>query len=407
MGMRLRGIRIVLGISGGIAAYKDASLVRLFVNEGAEVQVVMTPSAKEFITPLTMSTLSQRSVASEFFDRRDGSWHSHVEMGLWADLMLVAPCTASTLAKMAHGVADNMLITTYLSMKAPTFIAPAMDLDMYAHPTTRDNLEKLKGYGVHVLDAEEGFLASGLQGKGRMMEPESIVEAVVAYFEKKTPNPLRGKRVCITAGPTYEAVDAVRFVGNYSSGKMGFALAEEALALGAEVSLILGPTMLEPPKGVEVLRVTSAREMLSASEGPFEESDIVIFAAAVADYRPETEVKGKMKREEIGNDLVLRLVKNPDIAATLAKRRRPGQFLVGFALETESLQEEAIAKMERKGMDMMVLNSLADQGAGFVSDTNKVTILRRGCDPRILPLKSKRQVASDIFNTILSYGEKG
>lgn len=401
--MQLQGKRIVLGITGGIAAYKSAFLVRLLIKAGAEVQVVMTPSAKEFITPLTLSTLSQRTVVSEFFDRRDGSWHSHVDLGIWADLMLVAPATTATLAKMAWGIADNMLLTTYLSMKAPTMVAPAMDLDMYRHPATQEALARLRGFGVVVLDSAEGFLASGLEGKGRMLEPEKIVEEVVDFFAKQNATkPLHGKRVLITAGPTYEAIDSIRFIGNHSSGKMGIALAEEAVALGATVDLVHGPISFATPSGVNAYAITSAKEMLATSEELFPKADIAIFAAAVADYRPEKAIEGKIKREVQGESLQLSLVKNPDIAATLAQNRHAGQLLVGFALEATSDLKEAKAKMKRKGLDMIVLNTIADEGAGFGTDTNKVTIISTTKPPLARPLQSKRQVASEIFEAILS-----
>lgn len=398
--MSLQGKHIVLGITGSIAAYKAASLVRLLQKEGAEVQVVMTPAAKEFITPLTLATLTKKPVVSEFFDRRDGSWHSHVELGLWADLMLIAPATAATLAKMAYGVADNMLITTYLSMKAPTWVAPAMDLDMYCHPSTVASLERLKSFGVHILESQEGYLASGLEGKGRMMEPEEIALSVKKHFSTRERQPLNGRTVMITAGPTYEAIDSVRFIGNHSSGKMGIALAEEAYSLGATVHLVLGPTQLAPPLSIHTHRVTSAREMLLASEAIFSSADIAIFAAAVADYHPENTISGKIKREK-KEQLVLHLVKNPDIAATLAQQRKRNQLLVGFALETSPDHEEAIRKMKGKGMDMMILNSLSDTGAGFSTDTNKVTLLSPNKPPLLLPLETKKEVARDIFKRIL------
>lgn len=404
--MQLKGKHIILGITGSIAAYKSALLVRLLQKEGAEVQIVMTPSAKEFITPLTLSTLSKKPVVSEFFDRRDGSWHSHVDLGLWADLMLIAPASASTLSKMAYGIADNMLITTYLSMKAPTWVAPAMDLDMYKHPATTASIDQLQKYGVKILEAERGYLASGLEGKGRMMEPENICQEVIEYFSsEKKALPLKGKSVLITAGPTYEALDAVRFIGNYSSGKMGIALAQEAVQLGAKVYLILGPTSLSPLPDLHIntIRVTSATDMLSASESYFPKVDIAIFAAAVADYRPNHKEEGKIKREK-REKLILELVKNPDIAATLSRQRRKGQYLVGFALETSFNIEEAKAKMERKGMDMMVLNSLSDKGAGFSCSTNKVTILSsEESSPLSLPLESKEKVAEDLFKIILKH----
>lgn len=398
--MVLQGKHIVLGITGSIAAYKAATLIRCLQKSGAEVQVVMTPAAKEFITPLTLATLTKKPVVSEFFDRRDGTWHSHVDLGLWADLMLVAPATAATLSKMAYGIADNMLITTYLSMKAPTWVAPAMDLDMYAHPSTSASLAKLQSYGVRIIEADEGYLASGLEGKGRMQAPEAIAKEVEKYFSSPTDYPLKGKNVLITAGPTHEAIDSVRFIGNHSSGKMGIALANEAYRLGATVELVLGPSSLSADSGISTHRITSAGEMLSTSESLFASADIAIFAAAVADYRPECPIEGKIKREK-QQQMELHLVKNPDIAATLAQQKRADQLLVGFALETSCDVEEAMHKMKRKGMDLMVLNSLSDVGAGFSTDTNKVTLLHPSKPPVSLPLKSKKEVARGIMNRIL------
>lgn len=402
--MRLSGKHIVLGVTGSIAAYKAASLARLLIKEGAEVQVLMTPSAKEFIAPLTMATLTQKPVASEFFDRRDGSWYSHVDLGLWADLMLIAPASAASIAKMATGVADNMLVTTYLSMKAPVWIAPAMDLDMYAHAATQSNLDILKARGDRIVDAASGFLASGLEGKGRMQAPEAIAGEVCRYFEEKhlSNRPLKEKKVLITAGPTYEAIDAVRFLGNHSTGRMGFALAEEAHNLGAEVVLVIGPTQLEAPTGITVVKkIVSAEEMLSFCKEAFPSCDIAIFSAAVADYRPAKVADGKLKRAEEGEEFTLQLVKNPDIAAIMGKQRRQNQLLVGFALETSANHEEAIEKMNRKGMDMMVLNSLSDEGAGFATLTNQVTILDKSGNAHAYGLKDKREVAKDIFAAIL------
>lgn len=406
--MRLLGKHIVLGITGSIAAYKAASLVRLFVKEGAEVQVVMTSSGKEFITPLTLSTLTKKPVVSEFFDRRDGSWHSHVDLGLWADMMLIAPASASTIGKMAHGIADNMLLTTYMSMKAPVWVAPAMDLDMYAHPAMQDNLHLLAQRGVHIIESGDGFLASGLIGKGRMEEPECIVEKVAMFFERQSPVkiddakalPLYGKHILITAGPTYEAIDAVRFVGNHSSGRMGYALAAACMARGAKLTLVSGPSALPDPSGAKVYRVTSAREMLAASEAVFDTCDVAIFSAAVADYRPEHIAEGKIKREATGEDMTLRMVKNPDIAATLGKRKKAHQLMVGFALETSLDEEEARKKMQRKAMDLMVLNSLGDTGAGFGCPTNKITIIRSEGESLAFPLKSKEEVAQDIVAVV-------
>jgi phosphopantothenoylcysteine decarboxylase/phosphopantothenate--cysteine ligase len=405
--MSLQGKHIVLGITGSIAAYKSATLIRLLIKKGAEVQVVITPSGKEFITPLTLSTLTQKPVVSEFFDRRDGSWHSHVSLGLWADLMLIAPASAATLAKMVTGVADNMLLTTYLSMKAPVWVAPAMDLDMYRHPATQSNLQTLRERGVHVVEPGDGFLASGLEGKGRMEEPEQIAQAVAQYFEAeeqecKEPS-LAGIEVLITAGPTYEPIDAVRFIGNYSSGRMGYALAAECARRGAQVHLVSGPSSLPDPQGVHVERVSTACEMLAACQKVSNSCRLAIFSAAVADYRPEHKAEGKMKRESTGASMSLSLVKNPDIAATLGAEKKEKQIMVGFALETSSDHEEARRKMARKGMDLMVLNSINDRGAGFGTPTNKVTLIPQEGEPLECSLKSKEEVAKDILNYLTNH----
>ncbi len=393
----LKGKHIILGISGGIAAYKSAMLLRLFVKAGAEVQVVMTPNGKEFITPVTLSALSGKPVISEFFTANTGEWHSHVDLGLWADAMVIAPATASTLAKMATGVADNMLITTYLSAKAPVFVAPAMDLDMMAHPTTTRNLATLKADGVHIIEPATGELASHLTGRGRMEEPEKIAEALDAFFGRQ--QSLRGRKVLITAGPTYERIDPVRFIGNFSSGKMGYALAAEAARRGASVVLVSGPSALPDPAGdVTTIRIESAREMLAACEEHFADSDITIMSAAVADYAPAHPRDRKIKREH--EDVpVMELVKNPDIAATLGARKRPGQILTGFALETDNEMANARQKLAKKNLDMIVLNSLADKGAGFGTDTNKVSILTADTVTEV-PLKSKTEVAGDILDRI-------
>ena len=405
--MSLQGKHIVLGITGSIAAYKSATLIRLLIKMGAEVQVVITPSGKEFITPLTLSTLTQKPVVSEFFDRRDGSWHSHVSLGLWADLMLIAPASAATLAKMVTGVADNMLLTTYLSMKAPVWVAPAMDLDMYRHPATQSNLQTLRERGVHVVEPGDGFLASGLEGKGRMEEPEQIAQAVAQYFEAEAQgckeNSLAGMEVLITAGPTYEPIDAVRFIGNYSSGRMGYALAAECARRGARVHLVSGPSSLPDPHGVHVERVSTACEMLAACQKVANSCRIAIFSAAVADYRPEHKTEGKMKRESTGATMGLSLVKNPDIAATLGAEKKENQIMVGFALETSSDHEEARRKMARKGMDLMVLNSINDRGAGFGTPTNKVTLIPQKGKPLECSLKSKEEVAKDILNYLTNH----
>ncbi len=398
--MSLKGKHIVLGITGGIAAYKSAMLLRLFIKQGAEVQVVMTPNAKEFIAPVTLSSLSGKPVVSEFFTANTGEWHSHVDLGLWADLMVIAPATASTIGKMANGIADNMLVTTYLSAKEKVMIAPAMDLDMWKHPTTQRNLRTLLSDGVDIIEPGAGELASGLTGKGRMEEPENILKFVENYFNSlENTLSLEGKRVMITAGPTYEDIDPVRFIGNRSSGKMGFALADAAAQAGAEVTVIAGPTAVGPQRSdVKVERVTSAREMLEASEKAFQEADIAILAAAVADYAPAEPSNKKLKREKTG-EINLRLVPNPDIAATLGGKKGE-RILVGFALETDHEFENALGKMERKNLDMIVLNSLRDPEAGFDKDTNKITIFTR--EGREIPFaaKSKKDVAVDILSVL-------
>ncbi len=395
----IKGKHILLGITGGIAAFKAASLARLFVKAGAEVQVVMTPNAKEFITPLTMSTLTGKPVISEFFTANTGEWHSHVDLGLWTDAMVIAPATASTIAKMANGVADNMLVTTYLSARSKVFVAPAMDFDMMKHPSTVANIERLKSYGNIIIDAAEGELASHLVGKGRMEEPEKIFERVCRFFSVK--DDLKGKKMLITAGPTYEKIDPVRFIGNYSSGKMGYALAAEAARRGAEVTLVSGPVSVSiSHPDVKVVKVESAREMLEACEVAFPQADISIMCAAVADYAPAHTYGSKIKREH-QEVPVIELVKNPDIAATLGAKKRPGQILAGFALETDHAMENASEKMRRKNLDMIVLNSLRDQGAGFGTDTNKVTILLPDDTSIAFDLKSKSEVACDIIDTVV------
>lgn len=396
--MMLQGKRIVLGISGSIAAYKAAVLTRLLIKAGAEVQVVMTPAGKEFITPITLSALSSRPVVSEFFSGRDGTWNSHVDLGLWADAMLIAPATASTIGKMAHGVADNMLITTYLSMKAPVFVAPAMDLDMYAHASTQDNLALLRSRGNHIIEPGSGFLASHLEGKGRMQEPEAICAYLDEYF--KQAQSLRGCRVLITAGPTYEAIDPVRFIGNQSTGSMGVALADECARRGAEVCLVLGPSNVRPRESeVQVVHVTTAEQMLEASKSVVEEVDIAFFTAAVSDYRVEAIAQSKIKREGTER-MSLSLVSNPDIAATLGSGKRADQYFVCFALETESGEAEAQAKMQRKGMDAVVLNSLQNKGAGFGTTTNQVKIFSKNGVDYSGGLKDKTSVAGDILDVL-------
>ena len=394
----LSGKNIVLGITGGIAAYKSVTLLRLLVKAGAEVQVIITPNGKEFITPVTLSSLSGRPVISEFFTANTGEWHSHVDLGLWADAMVIAPATASTMAKMACGVADNMLVTSYLSARAPVFVAPAMDLDMMAHPATVRNIDRLRADGVHILEPAEGELASHLVGKGRMEEPEGIFRVLEDYFAAG--QDLSGKTVLITAGPTYERIDPVRFIGNYSSGKMGYALADEAAARGARVVVVSGPVAVRAENpSVEVRHVESASEMLAECEKVFPEADIAIMAAAVADYAPVSTAASKIKRER-DEVPVIHLKKNPDIAATLGQAKRSDQVLVGFALETDHELDNAADKLRRKNLDMIVLNSLRDAGAGFGTDTNKITILRPGGLRTEYPLKSKKEVARDILDNI-------
>ena len=388
----LKGKNIVLGVTGSIAAYKAAVLVRLLVKEGAVVQVVMTPSAKDFITPLTLSTLSGRPVMCDFFQSDNGAWNSHVELGLWADAMVIAPATASTLGKMANGVADNLLVATYLSMKAPVFIAPAMDLDMYAPPSTQRNVEVLKGYGNHIIEAASGELASHLCGKGRLEEPEAIVERIKDFFLGS--KALVGKRILVTAGPTYEKIDPVRFIGNYSTGKMGFAVAEECAAQGADVTLVAGPVSLEcKHPGIKRVDVESAREMYDAAMNAFPSCDVAVLSAAVADYRPSQCAPVKMKRT--AEDLFIELTPNSDIAASLGAVKGEGQMLVGFALETNNAEENARLKLEKKNLDFIVLNSLEDKGAGFACDTNKISIIDKS-GKSDFPLKSKKDVAKDI-----------
>ena len=394
--MSLNGKKIVLGITGSIAAYKAAVLIRLLIKKGAEVQVVITPAGKEFITPITLSALTSKPVISEFFAQRDGSWHSHVALGQWADAMLVAPATASSIGKMAHGIADNMLITTYLSMKAPVFVAPAMDLDMFAHPSTTANLNTLRSYGNHIIEPAEGELASHLVGKGRMEEPENIVAYLERYFAQL--DELAGKKIVITAGPTYEKIDPVRFIGNYSSGKMGFALAEECAARGAEVTLVAGPVQMKTSHpAIRRIDVESCAEMYEATTAAFTEANAAILCAAVADFTPETTADTKIKRE--GDDLVLRLKPTHDIAAALGRMKQPHQHLVGFALETNDETAHAQDKLRRKNLDFIVLNSLRDAGAGFRHDTNKVTIISDS-DIKEYPLKSKAEVAKDIVDEL-------
>ena len=390
----LKGKKIVLGITGSIAAYKACYIIRGLIKAGAEVQVVITPAGKEFITPITLSALTQKPVVSEFFSQRDGTWNSHVSLGLWADAMLIAPCTASTLGKMANGIADNMLITTYLSMKAPVFIAPAMDLDMYQHPTTQQNMQRLLSFGNQIIEPQNGFLASGLEGKGRMEEPEQIVAYLDNYFESKD---LKGKKVMITAGPTYEKIDPVRFIGNYSSGKMGFALAEECAHRGAEVTLIAGPVSIPCSSHIHRIDVESCEQMYHAATENFPKADAAILCAAVADFRPEHIALEKIKREK--DDLVIRLKPNYDIAAQLGQIKQKNQVLVGFALETNDEEANAQKKLEKKNLDFIVLNSLQREGTCFQSDDNQISIISHD-GQQDYDKKSKKQVAKDIVDEL-------
>ena len=395
----LTGKKIVLGITGSIAAYKAAVLCRSLIKKGAEVQVVITPAGKEFITPVTLSALTHKPVVSEFFTANDGTWHSHVDLGLWADALLIAPATAATIGKMANGIADNMLITTYLSMKAPVFVAPAMDLDMYAHPSTRHNLEKLQSYGNHIIEPATGYLASSLEGKGRMEEPETIVKTLEDFFSRQ--QTLFGKKILITAGPTYEKIDPVRYISNYSSGKMGFALAEECASRGAEVTLISGPVQLKTVHpGIQRLNVESAEEMHRLALENFPSVDIAVLCAAVADYKPIHYSATKIKREA-GKTCLLELTPNPDIAAALGTIKQNGQMLIGFALETDHAQAHAEEKLKKKKLDFIVINSLQDEGAGFQGDTNKITILDAAGNVKAFPLKSKNEVARDIVDATM------
>lgn len=396
----LEGKKIVLGITGSIAAYKSCLIIRGLIKRGAEVQVVITPAGKEFITPITLSALTHKPVVSEFFSQRDGTWNSHVDLGLWADAMLIAPCTASTLGKMAHGVADNMLITTYLSMKAPVFIAPAMDLDMYAHPSTQQNMRTLSGYGNHFIEPGSGYLASGLEGKGRMAEPEDIIKALDLFFDEITPQELKGKKVLITAGPTYEKIDPVRFIGNYSSGKMGYALAAECARRGADVILVSGPVNQQTPEHVTRIDVESCREMYDICMQQFPQCDAAILCAAVADFRPESVADQKIKRKS--DDLTLRLIPNPDIAAAIGKMKTAHQVMCGFALETHDEMENAALKLEKKKLDFIVMNSLRNVGTCFRSDENQITILTRD-GKKEYSKKPKSEVARDIIDELTNH----
>ena len=397
----LKGKKIVLGITGSIAAYKACYIIRGLIKAGAEVQVVITPAGKEFITPITLSALTHKPVVSEFFSQRDGTWNSHVDLGLWADAMLIAPCTASTIGKMANGIADNMLITTYLSMKAPVIIAPAMDLDMFAHPSTQRNLATLQEYGNTIIEPQSGFLASGLEGKGRMEDPEVIVNFMNDFFERqengrKTSN-LRGKKIMITAGPTYEKIDPVRFIGNYSSGKMGFALAEECARRGAIVTLISGPVVIECSNKVKRIDVESCEQMHEAAVREFKDQDAAILCAAVADFKPENIAEKKIKRGK--EDLVLRLLPTQDIAASLGRLKKSGQKLVGFALETNDEETNAVKKLHKKNFDFIVLNSTRNKGTTFQSDFNKISIISEN-EKKDFAKKPKDEVAKDIIDEI-------
>ena len=390
----LKGKKIVLGITGSIAAYKSCLIIRGLIKRGAEVQVVITPSGKEFITPITLSALTHKPVVSEFFSQRDGTWNSHVDLGLWADAMLIAPCTASTMGKMAHGIADNMLITTYLSMKAPVFVAPAMDLDMYKHPSTQANMKTLLSYGNQIIEPEVGFLASGLEGKGRMEEPDIIVNYLDRYFEEKD---LLGKKIMITAGPTYEKIDPVRFIGNYSSGKMGFALAEECAKRGAEVTLITGPVSLQCSPDIHRIDVESCEEMYQAATQAFEQSDAAILSAAVADFKAGEIADKKIKREK--DDLELRLVPTHDIAAALGKMKQEHQRIVAFALETNDEENNAQKKRKKKNADFIVLNSTRIPGTTFRTDDNQITIISEE-GKKEYEKKPKTEVAHDIIDEL-------
>lgn len=393
----MQGKHILIGVTGGIAAYKTAYLIRDLVKRGAEVKVIMTEKAKAFITPLTLATLSKNPILVDFFDPTNGAWNSHVSLGLWADAYIIAPATANTIAKMAHGIADNLLTTAYLSARCPIFVAPAMDLDMYAHPTTQENISYLKGKGVNIIDAGSGFLASGLEGKGRMAEPEEISNFVADYFSAS--KDLAGKKVLITAGPTYEKIDPVRFIGNHSTGKMGYALAEECAARGAKVSLVSGPVQIKAKHpNINTISVTSAEEMYNAANAEFEDSNICILCAAVADFKPETQADQKIKREK--DDLVIILKPTQDIAASLGAKKREDQVMVGFALETNNEAENAQGKLKRKNLDFIVLNSLKDANACFGYDTNKITIIEKDGTTKAFELKSKTEVAKDIIDNI-------
>ena len=400
----LTGKKIVLGITGSIAAYKSCLIIRELIKSGAEVQVVITPAGKEFITPITLSALTHKPVVSEFFSQKDGTWNSHVDLGLWADAMVIAPCTAATLGKMANGIADNMLITTYLSMKAPVFIAPAMDLDMYKHPSTQKNIETLRSLGNYIIEPGSGFLASGLEGKGRMEEPENIVKALDKFFSVSSESQsalddLKDKKILITAGPTYEKIDPVRFIGNYSSGKMGFALAEECARRGAKVVLVAGPVSLTCSDGIQRVNVESCEEMYEAAVGVFPDCDAAILCAAVADFRPEAIAEEKIKR--VGDDLVLKLKPTQDIAATIGRMKEKSQRIVAFALETNEEENNAQRKLEKKNADFIVLNSTRIPGTTFQADDNQITIINKEGKKRYAK-KPKTEVARDIIDELVA-----
>lgn len=394
----LKGKKIVLGITGSIAAYKACLIIRGLIKKGAEVQTVITPAGKEFITPITLSALTHKPVISEFFSQRDGTWNSHVDIGLWADAMVIAPCTASTIGKMANGIADNMLITTYLSMKAPVFVAPAMDLDMYAHPSTQQNLERLRSYGNIIIEPQSGFLASGLEGKGRMEEPETIVKTLDDFFYEKK-SQLNGKRIMITAGPTYEKIDPVRFIGNYSSGKMGFAMAEECTRRGAEVTLISGPTSLECSKTIRRINVECCEEMYKTATDEFTTCDAAILCAAVADFKPVNAAEKKIKREK--DDLIIKLSPTQDIAKELGLKKRDNQKLIGFALETDNEETNAKAKLKKKNFDFIVLNSTRNKGTTFRTDDNQIKIIT-STEVKEFEKKNKAEVARDIIDELVT-----
>ncbi len=398
----MRGKCILLGITGGIAAYKIAFLIRLLKKNGAEVKCIMTPASCDFISPLVVSTLSGNPVGIEFWNKSDGTWNNHVEYGLWADLFVIAPLTANTLSKMATGGCDNLLLATYLSMKGKTLVAPAMDLDMYAHPTTHRNLAQLEKDGVQIIPAESGELASGLEGEGRMAEPETIFEWIEKAFGQMQTKEFDGKRILITAGPTYEAIDPVRFIGNHSSGKMGFALAEELLKKGAQVTLISGPTQLEMSHPqLQLVKITDAKQLLDEVQKEWPKSDIGIFSAAVADYRPKEVAKEKIKKSS--DVMNIELVKNPDVLKWAGENKSKNQVLVGFALETENVKENATKKLDAKQLDMIVMNTLKDIGAGFGVDTNKISILDKRNNFESFELKSKNEVATDILTYLKNY----